>query len=99
MKQRQEVPRPFALTIIAIMIVCLLIIIFSPRAQAQSLRKMTSKEYHDQLQKQNSWENYQCNRVKQAKAYPKANRKQSKEAIRNEKINSRIRRIYATSNK
>ena len=97
MKQHQEVPRPFALTIIAIMIICLLIIIFSPRAEAQSLRKMTGKEYHDKLEKQNSWENYQCNRVKQAKAYAKANRQQSKEAIRNEKINSRIRKYYSSN--
>lgn len=99
MKTHQEVPRPFALSVIALIIVCLLIVIFSPRAEAQSLRKMTGKEYHDKLQKQNSWENYRCNRLKQAKAYAKANRKQSKEAIRNEKINSRIRRIYATSSK
>lgn len=99
MKQHQEVPRTFALTIIALIIVCLLITIFSQQANAQSLRKITSKEYHDKLQKQNSWENYQCNRIKQAKAFAKANRKQSKEAIRNEKINSRIRRIYATSSK
>ena len=99
MKTHQEVPRPFALSVIALIIVCLLIVIFSPRADAQSLRKMTSKEYHDKLQKQNSWENYQCHRVKKAKEYSKVNRQQSKEAIRNEKINSRIRRIYDTSSK
>lgn len=94
MKQHQEVPKPFALTIIAIIIVCLLIIIFSPQANAQSFRKMTGKEYHDKLQKQNSWENYRSTRLKKAKEYAKANRHQSKEAIRNEKINSSIRRFY-----
>ena len=99
MKQHQEVPKPFALTIIALIIVCLLITIFSQKANAQSLRKMTGKEYHDKLQKQNSWENYRSTRLKKAKEYAKINRQQSKEAIKNEKINSRIRRIYATSSK
>lgn len=96
MKQRQEVPRKLALTIIAIMIVCLLIVIFQPIANAQSFRKITDREYHVKLQKQNSWENYQANRLKKAKAYAKANRQQSKEAIRNEKINSRIRKYYSS---
>ena len=99
MKQHQEVPRPFALSVIALIIVCLLIIIFTQKANAQLLRKMTGKEYHDKLQKQNSWEEYQSNRLKKAKEYSKLNRHQSKEAIKNEKINSRIRRGYATSSK
>lgn len=95
MKTHQEVPRKLALTIIAIMIVCLLIVIFQPIARGQSLWKMTDREYHDKLQKQNSWQSYQANRLKKAKAYAKANRQQSKEAIRNEKINSRIRKYYS----
>lgn len=94
MKQRQEVPRKLALTIIAIMIVCLLIVIFQPIANAQSLRKMTGKEYHDKLQKQNSWENYRETRLKKAKEYAKANRDQVAHARQEEKINKRIRRYY-----
>ena len=94
MKQHQEVPRPLAITVIAIMIVCLLIIIFSPRAEAQSFRKMTGKEYHDKLQKQNSWENYRSTRLKRAKAYAKANRDQVAHLRQEEKINKRIRRYY-----
>lgn len=94
MKQHQEVPRPFALTIIAIIIVCLLIIIFSPQANGQSLRKMTGKEYNDKLQKQNSWENYRSTRLKKAKEYAKANKQQLAIARQEDRINRKIRRYY-----
>lgn len=94
MKTHQEVPRPFALSIIALIIVCLLIVIFSPMAKAQSLRKMTGKEYHDKLQKENSWENYLSNRLKKAKEYAKANKQQLAIARQEDKINRKIRRYY-----
>ena len=94
MKQHQEVPRPFALSVIALIIVCLLIVIFSPRADAQSLRKMTGKEYHDKLQKENSWENYRATRLKKAKEYAKANKQQLAIARQEDKINRKIRRYY-----
>lgn len=94
MKTHQEVPRPFALSVIALIIVCLLIVIFSPRAKAQSLRKMTSKEYHDKLQKHNSWENYRATRLKKAKEYSKANKQQVAIARQEDKINRKIRRYY-----
>lgn len=94
MKTHQEVPRPFALSVIALIIVCLLIVIFSPRANAQSLRKMTGKEYHDKLQKENSWENYLSNRLKKAKEYAKANKQQLAIARQEDKINRKIRRYY-----
>ena len=94
MKTHQEVPQPFALSVIALIIVCLLIVIFSPRAEAQSLRKMTGKEYHDKLQKENSWENYRSNRLNKAKEYAKANKQQVAIARQEDKINRKIRRYY-----
>ena len=94
MKQRQEVPRKLALTIITIMIVCLLIVIFQPIARGQSLRKMTGKEYHDKLQKENSWENYRANRLKNAKEYAKANKQQVAIARQEDRINRKIKRYY-----
>lgn len=94
MKQHQEVPRPFALSVIALIIVCLLIVIFSPRSEAQSLRKMTGKEYHDKLQKENSWENYRATRLKKAKEYAKVNKQQVAIARQEDKINRKIRRYY-----
>lgn len=96
MKQKQEVPRNFALTVIAIMAVLMLIILFQIPAQAQ-VKKSTSLEYHQKLQKENSWENYRKSRLKKAKKHAKENRKNQKEIRREEAINARINRYYTES--
>jgi hypothetical protein len=95
MKQHQEVPRTFALTIIALIIVCLLIIIFSQKAQAQyRYPKHVVKD-----QKERSFQEWEKNQprirvkavksaVKQSKEM-KGNRSQSARLIRKE---NRIRK-------
>lgn len=95
MKIKQEVPRKFALTVIALMAIAILIILCQPRANAQVRpRKMeTGKMYHDRLQKQNSWENYQANRLKSAKARAKAKKQQEADRKKEVRLQARIRRI------
>lgn len=88
MKQHQEVPRPFAITIIAIMIVCLLIIIFSPRAEAQNrYPKHVVKE-----QKEKSFETWEKNQPKIRINAVKSAVKQSKEIKGHRNMTARLQR-------
>jgi hypothetical protein len=93
MKQRTEVNRKLALVTTIVMFICMLIISFQGQAQVKPKRMETSKAYHDRLQKANSWETYQSNRIKAAKAVRKAKNEQSALAKREERIRQRIRRI------
>lgn len=88
MKQHQEVPRPFALTIIAIMIVCLLIIIFTPQAKAQNrYPKHVVKE-----QKEKSFETWEKNQPKVRINAVKSAVKQSKEINGHRTATARLQR-------
>jgi predicted Holliday junction resolvase-like endonuclease len=96
MKNRQEVPKPLALSIIALIVICLLIAIFAPVASAQSIKPKKGEmasAYHFRLQKQNSWETYQANRLKSAKAVKKAKGEQLKAVKLDERLRAKIRRI------
>lgn len=83
MKNRQEVPKLLAYSVIALIVVCLLIAIFAPSASAQKMQ--SGKEYHEKLQKSNSWENYQGNYRKAMLSNAKETRKQQQEKQRIEK--------------
>ena len=96
MKARQEVPRPLALGVIAIVLIFMLLVIFAFPANAQ-VKKQTGKEYHQKLQKELSWENYRSNRLKNAKEYAKAVKQMAKDRRREEKLNEKIRRYYAVT--
>ena len=88
MKQHQEVPRPFALTIIAIIIVCLLIVIFSPQANAQyRYPKHVVKE-----QKDKSFETWEKNQPKIRANAVKSAVKQSKEINGHRNSTARLQR-------
>ena len=96
MKDREEIPKPLAYSVMLLIVICLLIAIFSPVASAQVVKplKMESgKEYHLRLQKVNSWETYQSNRIKAAKDRKKAKKEQSALSRREEKLRAKIRRI------
>ena len=69
--------RKIAIAAAIIVMACMLLIIFAPTANAQKLQ--TSKEYHDQLQKENSWGNYQTSYKKVMLSNAKATRKQKRE--------------------
>lgn len=88
MKQHQEVPRPFAITVIAIMIVCLLIVIFSPQANAQyRYPKHVVKE-----QKAKSFETWEKNQPKIRANAVKSAVKQSKEMKGHRNTTARLQR-------
>ena len=93
MKQRTEVNRKLALVTTIVMFICMLIISFQGQAQVKPRKMESGKEYHLRLQKQNSWETYQSNRLKSAKDSKKAKKEQSALARREEKLRAKIRRI------
>jgi hypothetical protein len=96
MKMRKEVIRELALIGIVIMATMILVILFGPKAEAQS-KKLTGKEYHIQLQKENSWENYQANYKKtmlsNAKDARKDKRKKEKANRKNDRFFARLEKI------
>jgi hypothetical protein len=94
MKHNQEVPRNFALIVCALMFIAILIVLFAPRAEAQSMAKD-----HAKLQKELSYENVMKRNgygtVKEAKEIYK----EKKRSARGSKKKSRIihkRELYLT---
>lgn len=87
--------RKIAIASAIIVMACMLLTIFAPRANAQKMQ--TSKEYHDKLQKENSWENYQSNYKKLMLSNAKESRKQKREQKQadkqRQKFLARIERI------
>lgn len=72
-----------------IILIGALIIIGIASAEAQ-VRKSTSVEYHQNLQKEMSWENYQDNYKKNMLAQAKATGKAKKETEKREKKGQRF---------
>lgn len=91
LKEQENRIRLFALAVVATAII--IIMVFQSKAHGQGLRKETGKEYHDKLQKPHSWENYQANRVKAAKARAKAKREHEAYMRSQARLQARIRRI------
>lgn len=88
MKQHQEVPRQLAITVIAIMIVCLLMIIFTPQVKAQNrYPKNVVKE-----QKEKSFETWEKNQPKVRINAVKSAVKQSKEINGHRTATARLQR-------
>lgn len=88
MKTHQEVPKPFALSVIALIIVCLLIIIFTQQAQAQyRYPKHVVKE-----QKERSFQEWEKNQPKIRANAVKSAVKQSKEMKGHRNANARLQR-------
>lgn len=56
-------------------------------------RNQTGKEYIVKLQKEMSWESYQDNRLKSAKARAKAKKQQEADRKKEVRLQARIRRI------
>lgn len=71
----------------------MLAITFQSHGQVVPKKMESGKEYHLRLQKENSWENYQNNRVKAAKATRKAKSQQLQARKQEDKIRAKIRRI------
>jgi hypothetical protein len=100
MKNRQEVSKPLALSIIALIVICLLIAIFAPVASAQSIKPKKGEmasAYHFRLQKHNSWETYQATykskMLLQAKELKKQKQEQSKQLKERQRLFARIERM------
>jgi hypothetical protein len=91
LKDQENRIRLFALAVVATAMI--IIMVFQSKAHGQGLRNETGKEYHDKLQKSHSWENYQSNRLKSAKARAKAKRKHKGYIRSQERLHARIRRI------
>ena len=100
MKQRQEVPRTFAVAVLVAMAICILLILlggYQAHAQVKPKKMETSKDYHVRLQKQNSWATYQgtykAKMIDTAKSIRKQRKEQEQAEKERQKFLARIERI------
>ena len=106
MKQRQEVPRKFAITILLIMAVCILLILFQPiQANAQAWCKAPRppkkneylQKYH-KLQKSMSWDNRHKRTLDLLKEQKKQAKRDAKLARKEENILNQIAKYEVSGN-
>lgn len=89
MKQRQTVPKPIAIAILAILFVAI--------SAAQLMAQSPQAKEHSKLQKSVEWPNYQANWKKvelaKAKEVKKINKERSKEAKDRQRFFAKLERI------
>ena len=90
MKITNEVHRKLFIGVSILMLILMSLITFKSEAQVIKLKNQTSKEYHQGLQKQMSWENYQNTYKDQMMKNAKETRKVRREQEQADKMRQRF---------
>lgn len=95
MRKRVENDKSVKITLL-ILLIAIVSVMFASCSSVQDIRG--DKYYHDKIQKNLSWDNYNSpkNRVKRAKNLKKAIESQEKSRIKEAKLKDKIQRIGGT---